>query len=105
MDLTCLQCSSLCIICACKLLRPDVLSTIRYLHLEFVYTTHTRPAERNYHSPRLHAKVCAYERVSLSVSPPSKRGTLSDGGEGEEEQEASRAVRSRHGGNIWQRFT
>ena len=43
--------------------------------------------------------------MCVCEAPLSQQGTLSDGGEREEEQEASRAVRSRHVGNIWQRLT
>lgn len=43
--------------------------------------------------------------VHVCVASPNQQGGLSDGGEGEEEQEASRAVRSRHCTNIWQWLT
>lgn len=56
--------------------------------------------------------VCIWEKLYFTcmcacvcVASPNQQGSLSDGGEGEEEQEASRAVRSRHCRNIWQRLT
>lgn len=62
---------------------------------------------RNCISLSLHARIdfVSLACVRVCVASPNQQGSLSDGGEGEEEQEASRAVRSRHCRNIWQRLT